>query len=208
MQVLNEIFYYVLIKLPYISTFCYICFLKIIYTILNMKKAIFTYTLLTLIIGLGFSSCKENDDYWVSTTFDYDRLPTISQNGNFITSGIIRLDDIRGINQSQSSIIDIETKNAWLLLYGDISRNDDFIIYDITINGVTLNLTNYRYNAAGTEKEITFQNDPAYIDFMYQAMKLLNERGQISVSVSGWSKMSKGNLYITLCHNLDVLIRE
>lgn len=173
-----------------------------------MKKTFFSYTLLALIIGLVFNSCKENDDYWVAATFDYENLPTITQNGNFITNGIIRLGDIREINQSRSSIVDIETKNAWLLLTGDISRNDDFAIYDITIDGVTLDLVNYTYNAAGTEKEIAFQNDPAYINFMRQAMKRLNDRGQISVSVSGWSRMSRGELYITLCHNLDVLVRE
>lgn len=172
-----------------------------------MKRSFFIYTLLVLIIGLGFTSCQKNNDYWASSTFDYE-LPAITRNGNFTTSGTIRLGDIRNINQSQSSIIDIETKNAWLLLDGDITRNDDFIIYDITVNGVTLILTNYRYNATATGQSITFQNDPVYIDFMYRAMKLLNERGQINVSVSGWSRMSQGSLYITLCHNLDVLVRE
>lgn len=172
-----------------------------------MKRSFFIYTLLALIIGLVSTSCKKNNDYWVSSPFDYE-LPAITRDGNFTTSGTIRIGDIKAVNQSQSSIIDIETKNAWLLLDGDITRNDDFIIYDITINGVTLTLTNYRYNATGTEKSITFQNDPAYIDFMYRAMKLLNERGQINVSVSGWSRMNHGNLYITLCNNLDVLVRE
>lgn len=172
-----------------------------------MKKSILIYTLLALIIGLGVTSCEKNNDYWVSSNFDYE-LPPISKNGDFITSGNIRLGDIRTVNQSRSSIIDIETKNAWLLLEGDITRNDDFIIYSITINGVMLPLTNYRYNATGTEQSITFQNDPAYIDFMYRAMKLLNENGQITVSVNGWSRMSTGKLYIVLCHNLDVLVRE
>lgn len=172
-----------------------------------MKKSTFIYTLLALIIGLGVTSCEKNNDYWVSSNFDYE-LPLISKDGNFITSSIIRLGDIRTVNQSRSSIIDIETQNAWILLDGDISRNDNFIIYNITINGITLQLTNYRYNATGSEKSITFQNDTAYIDFMYQAMKLLNEKGQINVSVSGWSRMSQGKLYITLCHNLDVLVRE
>lgn len=172
-----------------------------------MKRNFFIYTLLALFIGLSLTSCEENNDYWVSSPFDYE-LPAITRNGNFTTSGTIRLSDIRNINQSQSSIIDIETKNAWLLLEGDISRNDDFIIYSITVNGITLPLTNYVYNATGTEKNITFQNDPAYIDFMYRAMKLLNERGQINVSVNGFSRMSQGSLYVILCHNLDVLVRE
>lgn len=39
-------------------------------------------------------------------------------------------------------------------------------------------------------------------------MKLLNERGQINVSVNGFSRMSQGSLYVILCHNLDVLVRE
>lgn len=159
-----------------------------------------------LIIGFGFSSCEENDDHWVSTTLDYE-LPPITRNGDFRTSGTIYLSDINSINQSRSSIIDIEAKNTWLLLDGDITRNDDFIIYDITINGVTLNL-NYNLNAIGTGQSISVQNDPLYMNFMYKAIKLLNERGQINVSVTGWSRMDHGKLYIVLCNNLDVLVRE
>lgn len=174
-----------------------------------MKKSFLIYTLLTLIIGLGFSSCKKDKEYWVPATLDC-KLPSIIKDGDFITSSTIRLRDITDVDQLDFRIIDIETKNSWIALNGDISRNDDFIIYAITINGVTLNLQNYVYNATGVEqgKDITFQNDQLYMDFMYKAMKLLNERGQINVSVRGWSRMSRGELYITLFNNLDVLTRE
>ena len=172
-----------------------------------MKKSFFIYTLFTLIIGLGFSSCKKDKEYWVPATLDCRLQPSIIKNGDFIASNTIRLRDITDVDQSDFRIIDIETKNSWIALSGDISRNDDFVIYDITVNGVTLNLKNLTYNAKEGEQNIILENVP-YQNFMYQAMKLLNEKGQITVSVRGWSRMSRGELYVTLCHNLDVLTRE
>lgn len=68
-------------------------------------------------------------------------------------------------------------------------------------------LNNYRANAISGQS-ISFQNDESYIDFMHSAMKLLNEIGKTSVSVRGSSRMSQGRLYIILCNNLDVLVRE
>lgn len=175
-----------------------------------MKKNLLFYSLLTFIIGLGFTSCSNNDDeYIVKSNFDYTLFP-ITQNGNFEVRSTINIEDIPNVNHSREDILDIYLRNAWLNISGDLSRNDDIKIYSITINGKTLSL-NYNINITNNigNNGLDIMNDDAYIDFMYYAMNLLNQKGRIDVTINGYSYLNAGrNLYITLCNNLDLTVRE
>lgn len=174
-----------------------------------MKRNLLSYLFLTFIIGFVLTSCSKDDDYIVKSNFDY-RLPVITRNGNFEVHTTIYVEDIPNINLSRESLIDIYLRNAWVNVSGDLSRNDDINIHSITINGKTL-LLDYRINIANNvgDAGLDIMNDDAYVNFMYDAMNLLNNRGKIDVVVDGDSYMTGGkNLYITLCNNLDLTVRE
>ncbi|SHF29778.1 hypothetical protein [Dysgonomonas macrotermitis] len=172
-----------------------------------MRKSNFLYIVLVVIIGIGFAGCTTNNDYVIKSNFDYV-MPTITKNGNFEARSTIYLRDIPGINLSREEILDLYLKNAWINISGDISRGDDINIYDITINGTTLTLDYYVNVGNPGSGGLDISNDNAYINFMHDAMILLNNRGNIDVRIRGYSYMSAGNLYITLCNNLDVTLRE
>lgn len=175
-----------------------------------MKKNFLLYSLMALILGLALTSCSDDDkDYLVKSNFDPMFLP-ITQNGNFEARTTIYIEDIPNVNFSKEDIIDIYLKNAWVNVSGDLSRNDDINIYSIIVNGRTL-LLDYNINVPNNVNNagIDITNDNAYINFMYDAMILLNQKGKIDVTVKGYSYLTQGrNLYITLCNNLDLTVRE
>ncbi|NDW17930.1 hypothetical protein D0T53_03235 [Dysgonomonas sp. 216] len=159
---------------------------------------------LAIIIVIGFTSCEE--DYWETTTFDYE-MPYVDWDGNFEISSTIYLRDLN-IGHRTSDIIEIETLNSWIELDGDLRVGDLIRLYDITINGETLRL-NYRASIGPRpDDDRFFTNDRAYKDFIYQAMKLLNRNGRIDVIIRGYSDMSVGRLYVVLGNNLDVRLRD
>lgn len=174
-----------------------------------MKRNLLSYLFLTFIIGFVLTSCSnDDDDYIVKSNFDY-RLPSITRNGNFEVHTTIYIDDLPDINLSRESLIEIYLRNAWLNVNGDLYRNDDINIHSITINGKTL-LLDYHINVASNvgDAGLDIMNDDAYINFMHDAMNLLNSKGKIDVVVNGDSYMTGGKLYITLCNNLDLTVRE
>ncbi len=177
-----------------------------------MKRNIFKLFIITIALGIGFTSCTD-DDEWVKAQFDYSMEPPIDWNGSFQVTNTIYLNDVNSISGIRGDIHDIDARNSWIQIETDekngFSRGDEIRINRIVVNGQALDFSNY-YVSVGTSLEgsgvITFDGDQVYANFMHNAMKILNDRGRIEVTVYGSSSMYRGNLYIVLANNLDLLI--
>jgi len=178
-----------------------------------MRRNIFKLFLATLVFSVCFSSCSDDDDYdWVKVEFDYSMSP-IPRNGDFKVSNTMYLDDINKISGIYGEIHDINARNSWVQVETDdeygFTRGDEIYIDRIVVNGESVVLE-YVINVTTSLEGSTYiavENDPAYRDFMYRAMKLLNDRGRISIDVYGYSSlMYDSNLYVVLANNLEVLV--
>ncbi len=181
-----------------------------------MGKYIFKIFLLTCVLSIGFTftSCETDDYDRIRTEFDYSMYPPVGVNGNFMVTNTIYLSDINSKSGINNNIYDIDVEDAWMQVETDdkygFSRGDQVAINRIIVNGMEY-LPDYYVNvnsALEGSGYISFKNDPTYVDFMYNAMKILRERGRIDVTVYGYSSMYAGNLYIVLVNNLNLLVDD
>lgn len=174
-----------------------------------MKKNIFKVFLLTLLLGFTLTSCEDDNETWRAASLVHD-MPGITNNGIYGTTDVIYLNYITGVNYS--NIYDINLRNARINLSTSalegFSYGDEIYVDEIIINGQVLPLNYYvRVNSdlVGS-RNISFNEDYEYMDFMHQAMLLLVDRGRIDVRINGSSRMNAGTLYVVLENDLDVLV--
>lgn len=176
-----------------------------------MKRKILTQIniiLLLFITILHFTSC----DYkysWVDNVFLDYRFKPVLRNGDFSVSATMRNSSITELDLTKQEVVDIKASNAWIEVAGPFVDGDMVNIKNIIVNKDTLPL-NYSkvVQETATDERIYFENDTAYMRFMQKALDEMVKDGYVNVKVNGSINTEKSKIYVTLCHNVDIYVRE
>ncbi|NDW09056.1 hypothetical protein [Dysgonomonas sp. 520] len=172
-----------------------------------MMKLYNKYLVILIFTILALPSCTYEYEWINDLSFDYRMLPVVA-NGNFETHATIRASNITEIDPTTQEIADIILKKTWIQFSGDFKHNDKVELHNIVVDKDTFYI-NYEYSIDSSEpKRFYYEDDDDYGAFMQKSFNTLRKNGFIRVWINGYNNTSMSKLYITLCNDIDVQVRE
>lgn len=174
-----------------------------------MKKNLLFYSALTLIFGLIFTSCSNDDDYWVNSSIDMPFLLQTDKNGYFEPSEIyeFRLSDLTNIKHSREEIREIRLTDTRIEISGDFVAGDVIEGLEIYIEGIsTYKVPKIRIANNCISVTIDDAYSPGLFAFMADAMDKLNYTGKVYIRCSGFHNIARADIDIIIKNDLRVLV--
>lgn len=176
-----------------------------------MKKDLLFYSVLTLIVGLIFTSCSKDDDYWVNSSIDMPFLLQTEKDGYFEPSAMyeFKLSDLTNIKHSREDIREIRLTDTWIEIRGNFVAGDVIEGLEIYIEGIgTHKVPKIRIANNGTSFTIDNTDSPGLFAFMADAMDKLDYTGKVHVTCSGFYNVAWANIDIIIKNDLRVLVSD
>lgn len=172
-----------------------------------MKLHKLGFILLTIVVGLSFTSCDE-DYYWKNANLDIKfNIEPDTYDGYDKVYTVVRDVDISGYNPAREEISSIRLDDAWLEL-SNFKRGDYINKFYIDVEGVGTYPYEWPISIRSDNEVITIDND-SYYYFMEDAINRLAYRGSIKVTVTIYTRIYDGGpIYFDLKNNLSLYIRE
>lgn len=164
------------------------------------------FFLLTIIIGLTFSSC-DNDSYWRRSQLDI--LPgewQSANNGGFRFSYDVRYTDFTNIDHGRERMQRAELVRSELFLESDYLYYGDGVEISFEADGRIISTRLFVEDRQGGYFYLN-DGDPYYAEFMYALVNSVINRGSVTLYISGNFDRNIGSIPFLLTINNDVNVR-
>jgi hypothetical protein len=168
------------------------------------RNKLFT-AVLVILAAVSFTSCTNDNEYWISTTLDFETNIPVMTNGRFDQT--IRVDEsfIKDFRPSREDLLDIKTFNSWLVISNML--REDRVTLSLVANG------NIRYDfrdvISPDSKGEYYIEDNGFYNFMIDVVDVIRARGYVDIKIFGTSNIEDGGpLVFTFENNIDLYIRD